>query len=114
MSTKRSRKSVALELLAWFLVAIITALGMGSALDVGARVTVARSRVGDINELSIFSWGGGEEPAYLYLLLLIPLAATVAGGFYARRTASDERMVPTLAWAAIATGPALQLLEPGS
>jgi hypothetical protein len=79
---------------------IITALGMGSALDVGARVTVARSRIGEIHELSIFSWAGGEEPAYLYLLLLIPLAATVIGGFYARRTVSDERMVPTLAWAA--------------
>ena len=81
--------------------AIITALGMGSALDVGARVTVARSRIGEINELSIFSWGGGEEPAYLYLLLLIPLAATVVGGFYARRTGSGERMVSTLAWAAV-------------
>jgi hypothetical protein len=81
--------------------AIITALGMGSVLDVGARVTVARAPVGQFNELSIFSWTGGEEPAYLYLLLLIPLASTVVGGIYARRTASGERMAPTIAWAAI-------------
>jgi hypothetical protein len=89
------------------ILAIITALGMGSALDVGARVTVARSSVGEINELSIFSWGGGEEPAYLFLLLLIPLLATVFGGYYARRAASIERMMPTIAWAAVTFAAAL-------
>jgi hypothetical protein len=80
---------------------IITAVGMGSALDVGARVTIAKSRVGRINEISIFSWGGDSPPAYVFLLLVVPLAATVAGGYYARRTASGERMLPTLAWAAV-------------
>ncbi|MGH2807662.1 MAG: hypothetical protein ACRDKT_10345 [Actinomycetota bacterium] len=79
---------------------IITALGMGSALDVGARVTIARSPVGRFEEISMFSWGGDAAPVYVFLLLAVPLVATVAGGFYARRKGAGAPMLPTIAWAA--------------
>ena len=64
----------------------MTALGLGSALDVGARVTVAGGRLGSVRELSLFAWGGQDgPPGVAYLLVLIPLIATMLGGFYARR-----------------------------
>ena len=68
----------------------LTALGLGSAVDVGARVTVAGGRLGSIRELSLFSWGQGAPPGVAYLLLLVPLLATVFGGYYARRRGSDS------------------------
>ena len=73
------------------LVAAVVSLGMGSAIDVGARVTVAGSRLGSVKELSLFSWGNADAPWYAFVLVLIPLAGTLFGGFYARRTAPADR-----------------------
>ena len=68
----------------------LSALGLGSVVDVGARVTVAGGRLGSVRELSLFSWGQGATPRIAYLLLLVPLVATVFGGYYARRRGSDS------------------------
>lgn len=68
----------------------MTALGLGSALDVGARVTVAGGRLGSVRELSLFSWGQDGPPGVAYLLVLIPLIATMLGGFYARRRGGES------------------------
>lgn len=71
----------------------MTALGLGSAVDVGARVTVAGGKLGSLRELSYFSWGGDGAPGAAYLLVLVPLAATVLGGFYARRRGEESPAV---------------------
>ena len=81
------------------IVVAMTALGLGAAVDVGARVTVAGGRLGNLRELSLFSWGGESAPGFAYLLVLIPLIATVLGGFYARRR-GDESPVTVLGVAA--------------
>jgi hypothetical protein len=71
----------------------MTSLGLGAAVDVGARVTVAGGKLGNLRELSLFSWGGESAPGIAYLLVLIPLTATVLGGFYARRRGGESPVV---------------------
>lgn len=66
------------------LVAIV-AVAMGAPLQVGAAVTTGGRVVGPLTEISLLDWADGSAPWYLFLLLLIPLAACAMGGFWVGR-----------------------------
>lgn len=71
------------------LVVAIAALSVGAPVDVGAKVDLGGRLVGPMREYSLASWGRGDPAPYLLLLLLIPIVACVAAGFYARRRTAD-------------------------
>ena len=78
------------------IVAVI-ALGLGTPLDVGAKVDLGGRLVGPLREYSLTSWGRGDAEPYLFALLLIPIVACIAGGFIARRrTAEPSSMLVVL------------------
>ncbi|MFP5297608.1 MAG: DUF6350 family protein [Actinomycetota bacterium] len=68
----------------------IGAVAHGAPIDVGAQVTAAGRQIGSVEEISLFGWGDGGPPWFAFLLLLIPIAAGLLGGFYARRAARRE------------------------
>jgi hypothetical protein len=85
-------------------IAAVATLSVGAAVELGARVTAGGELAGQIQDVSLFSWrGDGDAPWPLFLLLAIPLVATVLGGFAARRRTADRaRMWLVLGVAAVA------------
>ena len=69
----------------------IVAIAMGAPLDVGAQITIGGRQIGPLKTFSLWHWGDGSAPWYAYALLLLPIAATVAAGFLARRRARSTR-----------------------
>lgn len=79
------------------IVGAIAAFSFGAPLDVGAKVDLGGKLVGPTREYSLASWGTGDPAWYLWLLVLLPIVACVAGGFVARRRATDPKsMLPVL------------------
>lgn len=62
---------------------------LGTPLHAGAQVRLSGRAVGRLNEYSMWDWAGREPTPTVWLLLLIPSLATIAGGMYARRRAPD-------------------------
>lgn len=67
----------------------VAAISFGSNVDVGARLNLSGEIVGQMREYSMWTWGRGDPPAFVYLLVLIPLIACLAGGVVARRRTGD-------------------------
>jgi hypothetical protein len=65
-------------------VVAILSLSVGAPIEVGAQVTFGGRLVGAINDYSIFGWAGAPAPAWVFLLLLIPLLACMGGGVWLR------------------------------
>ena len=97
------------------LVAILS-LSVGAPIEVGAQITFGGRLVGAIEDYSIFGWAGGPAPAWVFLLLVIPLLACIAGGVWLRGRGEErsegERMERerSIALAAATFGVALFLL----
>lgn len=80
------------------LVVAIVSLSLGAPLQVGAGLTIAGRIRGNVRDISMF----GGPPDALLLLILIPLVACSASGYWARRNAAaPERMVRILGAAAV-------------
>lgn len=71
-------------------------LSFGAPIDVGAKIDVGGRMIGPLLDYSLFEWGRGEAPIYLWLLVLIPLLGCALGGFYARRKSSDASAMATV------------------
>jgi hypothetical protein len=71
-------------------VVAILSLSVGAPIEVGAQVTFGGRLVGAIQDYSIFGWGGGEAPAWVFLLPVIPLLACVGGGVWLRGRTGDR------------------------
>ena len=91
------------------LVGIVT-LSFGAPIDVGAKIDVGGRFIGPFVDYSLFEWGRGDAPIYLWLLVLIPLAACGFGGFYARRKSEASAMVTVLLTASGVVAVCLTLL----
>lgn len=70
------------------LVAILS-LSVGAPIEVGAQVTFGGRLVGAIQDYSIFGWAGGQAPAWVFLLPVIPLLACIGGGVWLRGRTGD-------------------------
>ena len=68
----------------------ITSIGLGAPVEIGAQVSSAGRLLGPLTEVSLFEWGSGSPPWFAYLLLAIPVAACLAGGYAAHRSARRE------------------------
>ena len=78
------------------LVVMVIAVALGAPVDVGAGLTLAGKVRQNVRELSVTDDGGA-----LWLLLLVPAAACLATGYWARKNASDAKsMLPVIATAA--------------
>lgn len=69
------------------LIVVVISLGLGAPLEIGAGLTVGGRVRDNLREISIFD--GSPDP--MLLLLLIPLAACLAGGFWSRRHSAEPR-----------------------
>ncbi|MDQ3964338.1 MAG: hypothetical protein M3277_10570 [Actinomycetota bacterium] len=86
-------------------------VSVGAAIDVGARLTLGGEVVGPLREYSMWTWGRGDAPLALSLLLVIPLVAGAAGGVAARRIDDDMRsMAPALLIASASAATVVSLL----
>jgi hypothetical protein len=65
------------------LVAVLS-LSVGAPIEVGAQVTFGGRLVGAIKDYSIFGWADDPAPAWVFLLLVIPLLACLGGGVWLR------------------------------
>ena len=89
------------------LVVTVVSLSLGAPVDVGAGLTVGGRVRGNVEQWSVLSDGAGLS----ILLLLIPLAACGAGGYWARRNSQRPELVArTLAIAALVFAAVLALL----
>lgn len=89
------------------LVVTLVALSLGAPVEVGAGLTVHGAVRGNVDRWSVFADGN----VLALLLLLVPLAACGAGGYWARRnTARREQAVRILATAAFVFAFVLALL----
>lgn len=68
----------------------IAAVAHGAPLEIGAQISSAGRRIGSLESVSLSQWGDSSPPWFAFLLLLIPLAACLMGGFHARRTARRD------------------------
>jgi hypothetical protein len=73
----------------------IASLSIGAPVTVGAEITAAGERVGPVVHYSLASWGNDATPPLAFLLLLVPLASFLFGG-YAARAVSAGRGGPPL------------------
>lgn len=78
------------------LIAILT-IGFGGPLDVGAQITVGGRQIGPLKTLSLWHWGGAGTPWFAYALLLLPLLATLGGGYLLHRRAHGSADWPRVA-----------------
>ena len=77
----------------------IAALALGAPIEVGAQVTMDARPVGALQQISLFSWGDAGTPWFAALLLAIPLAVGLLGGFSARRrTERPDSLFEILLW----------------
>ena len=79
------------------LVAAVISVGMGAPIDIGARVTVAGSLVARSHEVSWF----GSSRWIALSLVVVPLAATMIGGYWSSRRGRMDRFPLKLGVAAI-------------
>ena len=70
-------------------VVAILSLSVGAPIEVGAQVTFGGRLVGTIQDYSIFGWAGGQAPAWVFLLPVIPLLACIGGGVWLRGRTGD-------------------------
>ena len=49
--------------------------------------------IGPLHSYSLFDWAGEAAPSFLFVLLVIPAAVCLLGGFAARRRARDPSVV---------------------
>lgn len=83
-------------------VVAIISFSLGASIEIGAQVTIGARVVGPLREFSLFDWGSGNAPWYAFLLLVIPLAACLLGGYSAgRNTSHPDRVVVVLGVAAV-------------
>lgn len=79
------------------IIVAIVSFSLGAPVDVGAKVNLGGELVGPLREYSLASWGRGDPPGVLWLLVLVPLLACVVAGFIAGRRATDPKtVVPVL------------------
>lgn len=89
------------------LVVTLVALSLGAPVEVGAGLTVHGEVRGNLDRWSVF----GDGNVLALLLLLVPLVACAAAGYWARRnTERRERVVRILASAAFVFAAVLALL----
>lgn len=75
-------------------IAAVATLSLGGAVEIGAQVTAGGELVGRVQDVSLWSWkDGSDAPWPLFLLLAIPLASTVLGGFAIRRRTRHRRQM---------------------
>jgi hypothetical protein len=85
------------------LMVAVVSVSLGASVDVGAQLTLNGKIAGSTEQFSMFGWGDGATPAYIYLLLLIPLVACVAGGFVTGATSNHRKALPVVTAAAALT-----------
>jgi hypothetical protein len=79
------------------IIVAIVSFSFGAPLDVGAKVDLGGRLVGPMREYSLATWGTGDPHWYLWLLVLVPVAACLSGGFVAQRRSTDTKtMLPVL------------------
>lgn len=89
------------------LVVTVVSLSLGAPVDVGAGLTVHGRVRGDVEQWSVLSDGAGLS----VLLLLLPFTCCAGAGYWARRnSARPDRVVNTLAIAALIFASVLALL----
>ena len=71
-------------------VVAILSLAVGAPIEVGAQVTFGGRLVGAIHDYSIFGWAGGQAPAWVFALPVIPLLACIGGGVWLRGRTGDR------------------------
>jgi hypothetical protein len=82
-------------------VVAIISFSLGASIEIGAQVTLGARVVGPLKEFSLFDWSSENAPWYAFLLLLIPVAACLLGGYSAgRNTSHPDRVVAVLGVAA--------------
>lgn len=79
------------------IIVAVIALSLWTPLHVGAQVRLAERSVGPLRDYSVWEWGGGETPALLWGLTLIPLVAAGLAGAYLRRR-HGESFGPRSLW----------------
>lgn len=92
------------------LVVGLISLSLGAPIDVGAKIDVGGKLLGPMRGYSLLGWGNGDPPAYLWLLVVIPVVACAVGGLYARRKSDPKAMVPVLLTASAVFAVAVTLL----
>jgi hypothetical protein len=88
------------------LVVAVIALGMGAPIEVGARVTVAGSTIARAHDISWF----GDHGAIALGLVVVPLVATVAAGYWAARPRIATDLWRVVAAAAVTFATVVTLL----
>jgi hypothetical protein len=92
------------------LVAILS-LSVGAPIEVGAQVTFGGRLVGAIEDYSIFGWGNDPAPAWVFLLLVIPILACTIGGVWLHgRVTERTEWARSIAVAAVTFAAALFIL----
>lgn len=66
------------------LLVAILAIAFGAQLDVGAQITIDGRQVGPLRTISLWDWGPEGTPWLAFALLLIPVVAMVAAGYFTR------------------------------
>ena len=85
------------------LVIAVLALAFGSSISLGAQITAGGRQVGPLQELSFFDWPPGGPPGWAFVLVLLPLGATVFAGIRSHRRIADRpSLLRALGWAASA------------
>lgn len=72
------------------LVVLVASFALGAPVEVGARVSFGGRPIGGFESFSLLGWDGPSPGGVALLLLLIPMAACLLGGFIARRRISDR------------------------
>lgn len=80
------------------IVVSIVAVALGAPIEIGARITVGATAMGPLKRFSLLDWPGNGPPWYVYVVVLIAIAATVFLGYATRRAAGVKpRPVESLA-----------------
>ena len=75
-------------------VVIVASLSVGAVVDVGAQIGVSGRLLGPQTEVSLWQWGTGGTPWYLFALLLIPVASAAVGGTWLRSRTPSSGPLP--------------------
>ncbi|MEA2488065.1 MAG: hypothetical protein QOF16_1719, partial [Actinomycetota bacterium] len=65
-------------------VAVVLAVSLGASVTAGAQVTFGGKTLGVLHTYSYLGWGNRPTPWFVFLLILIPIASSLAGGALAR------------------------------
>lgn len=73
------------------LVVSVITLALGAPVEIGAGLTQRGRLIGSLEDHSLFAWGGdGTVPWWVYLLLVIPVAATLIAGWNSARQSTTK------------------------